>query len=453
MTTIVRPPGPPCPFFGLPIAKQIQRDLLGFYESARQTYGDVMHMQFGPYHDYTFFHPDAIQEVLIGKAKSFIRMKRPIEVLRQWNGDGLLITEGETWRRHRRLVQPAFQPSRIGRYVGSIVAANRELLDRWTSISDASHIDFEAGMTSLTMEITGRALFGTSLRGEAEEISRAVRTLSEVAVREMFMPFTLPDWLPLPGKAEKRRAIGVLDQLVRRFVSERRASSADAGDLLSMLLMAVDEEGDGQGLTDEQARDQCMTFFLAGHDTTAAGLTWIGWALATHPEAAQRAAAEVQKVIGKREPTYEDVPQLEYLSRVIKETLRRYPPAVGLVAREATQDVEIGGWHLPAGSLARVMTYTVHHDQRWFPDPQKFDPDRFAPGRAESIPHCAYLPFGAGPRACIGQGLATLEMTLFTAQLLQRFRLSPAAGQNEPLLDPRMSLRPVGGLYIRLERL
>ena len=449
-TPLARPPGPPCPLFGIPMARRIQRDILGFYEDARRTYGDVMHMQFGPYHDYTFFHPDAIQEVLVTKAKHFIRMRRPIEVLRQWNGDGLLITEGETWRRHRRLVQPAFQPSRLGRYLGSIVAANRELLDRWSSTSDTSHIDFEGGMTSLTMEITGRALFGTSLRGEADAISHAVRTLSKVAVREMFLPFTLPDWMPLPGKSDKRRAMRTLDQLVRRFLRERRANGVDAGDLLSMLLLAVDEEGDGKGLTDEQSRDQCVTFFLAGHDTTAAGLTWIGWALATNPEVAAKASEEVDRVLGNREPTYDDVPQLEYVARVIKETLRRYPPAVGLVARQATCDVEIGGWQLPADSLVRVMSYTVHHDERWFPDPQRFDPDRFLPERFESVPHCAYLPFGAGPRACIGQGLATLEMILFTAQFLQRFRVEPAVGQREPPLDPSMSLRPVGGLHLKL---
>ncbi|HND56063.1 MAG TPA: cytochrome P450, partial [Pirellulaceae bacterium] len=219
-----------------------------------------------------------------------------------------------------------------------------------------------------------------------------------------------------------------------------------------MLLAAVDEEGDGRGLTDEQVRDQCVTFFLAGHDTTASALLWVGWALASNPDVAERAAAEVDQVLGGREPTFEDAARLPFVGQVIKETLRRYPPAIGLVAREATEDVEIGGWKLRRGSLARVISYVVHHDERWFPNPLSFDPDRFGPERVDSIPRCAYLPFGAGPRACIGAGLATLEMTLFVAALLQRFRLRPVEGQREPKLDPSMSLRPIGGMRLRASR-
>lgn len=447
---IARPPGPASPWFGIPLAREIQRDILGFYERLRRTYGDVVHMRFGPYHDYTFFHPDQIHEVLSGQAKRFVRMRRPLEVLRQWNGEGLLITEGETWKRHRRLVQPAFQPSRLKRYSQAIVEESRLLLDGWNAPREGVDVDFESSMNSLTMAVAARTLFGTKLGAEQAGVARAVKTLSRVAVDEMFQPFTLPDWLPLPGKAEKRWAIRTLDQLVRRFIRQRRDEGRDAGDLLSMLLSAVDDEGDGQGLTDEQARDQCMTFFLAGHDTTASALLWVGWCLASHPQVAARAAAEVDVVIGAREPEFDDAARLTYLGQVIKETLRRYPPAVGLVARQTVEEVEIAGWKLPPGSLARVMSYTVHHDERWFPDPLKFDPDRFAPARAESLPHCAYLPFGAGPRACIGAGLATLEMTLFAAQLLRCFTLAPAPGQAEPRLDPSMSLRPVGGMRLRV---
>lgn len=448
--SVARPPGPRGSWLGIPLVREIERDVLGFYESLRRDHGDVVYLRLGPYHEYAFFHPAQVQDVLVTQARHFIRMRRPIEVLRQWNGDGLLITEGETWRRHRRLVQPAFQPSRLSRYTEAIVAANRECLDRWSSSARGSGVDFEGAMTELTMEITGRILFGTSLRVEAPELARAVRVLSQIAVAEMFSLFTLPDWLPLPGKADKRWAMRTLDQLVRRFIRERRSRGDDAGDLLSMLLLAVDEEGDGRGLTDEQARDQCVTFFLAGHDTTASALTWIGWTLASQRESTERAVAEVDQVLGGREPTFDDLPKLAHLGRCIKETLRRFPPAVGVIARQAAEDVEIGGWQLPRGSLARIMTYVLHHDERWFPEPHKFDPDRFAPERIESIPAGAYLPFGLGPRACIGAGLATLEMTLFAAQLLQRYRLAPAQDQAAPRLDPKMSLRPVGGLRLQL---
>ena len=450
---VSRPPGPPNRWFGLPLVKQLKHDLLGFYESMRRTYGDVVHMQFGWLHDHVFFHPDQIHEITSTQARRFIRMRRPIEVLRQWNGDGLLITEGEVWQRHRRIVQPAFHPSRLKSYSQAIVDESRVLLDAWSAAGANCELDFEGQMTALTMAVACRTLFGARVeQAEREVMAATVKSLSRIAVTEMFQPFAWPDWLPLPGKSEKRQAMRTLDQFVRRFIRERRADGRDAGDLLSMLLAAVDEEGDGRGLTDEQVRDQCVTFFLAGHDTTASALLWVGWALASNPDVAERAAAEVDQVLGGREPTFEDAARLPFVGQVIKETLRRYPPAIGLVAREATEDVEIGGWKLRRGSLARVISYVVHHDERWFPNPLTFDPDRFGPERVDSIPRCAYLPFGAGPRACIGAGLATLEMTLFVAALLQRFRLTPIEGQREPKLDPSMSLRPVGGMRLRVSR-
>ncbi len=466
---IARPPGPRDGACGLRLIGRIKRDILGFYNELHRQYGDAVYMRLGPYQDYNFFHPELIKEVLSTEAKHFIRMRRPIRVLRQWNGDGLLITEGETWLRHRRLVQPAFAPRRFAAYAEAMVAAARERLDAWVAqVSDvrrtllsasAAHqsppaasveIEFEQAMTDLTMEIIARTMFGAALGSEARELGSAVHVLSEVAVREMMTPFTLPDWLPLPGKAEKRWAMTTLDALVRRFIRDRRAGETDRGDLLSMLLLAVDEEGDRRGLTDEQVRDQCVNIFLAGHDTTAAGMTWIGWALAAHPEIAARAASEVDAALAGRDPTFADLPRLSYVGCVVKEALRHYPPAVAVFARQAVRDVQIGEWLLPRGAIARVTSYVVHHDERWFPNPEQFDPDRFAPGREEQIPPYACIPFGAGPRICIGNTFAMTEMTLLTAMLLQRFTLAPAAGQQTPELDVKMSLRPKGGLRLAL---
>jgi cytochrome P450 len=449
---VVRPPGPRDWACGLRLIGRIKRDILGFYTELHRQYGDAVYMRLGPYQDYNFFHPEPIKEVLSTQARHFIRMRRPLRVLGQWNGQGLLITEGETWLRHRRLVQPAFAPRRFSAYAEAMVAAARERLDGWSAQAAAAPlaIEFDQAMTDLTMEIIARTMFGAALGSDARELGEAVHVLSEVAIREMMAPFTLPDWLPLPGKAQKRWAMATIDALVRRFIRDRRASHADRGDLLSMLLLAVDEEGDGRGLTDEQARDQCVTIFLAGHDTTAAGMTWIGWALASHPEIAARAAAEVSAALGGRDPTFADLPRLAYVECVVKEALRHYPPAIGVFARQATSDVQIGQWVLPRGSIARVVSYVVHHDERWFPDPDAFDPDRFAAGREEQIPACAYLPFGAGPRMCIGYSFAMTEMTLLTAMLLQRFTLAPAAGQEAPELDVKMSLRPKGGLRLAL---
>lgn len=443
-----RPPGPADWTLGIRLARQIVSDLLDFYTNIQRQYGDIVYMRLGPYQDYSLFHPDLIREVLVEKAREFIRFEWPIGVLAQWNGEGLLISEGETWLRHRRILQPAFHRGRFYRYAEEITTATSKLLNRLEN--EQAAVDFEQAMTDLTTAVICRAMFGSDLGDERAQVRRAVGVLSRLAVHEMSTPVRLPDWLPLAGKQEKRWAMQTLDDTVRRFIRARRAAGTDQGDLLSMLLLAVDEEGDKRGLTDEQARDHCVTIFLAGHDTTAAGLIWVGWALASHPEIARRAAAEVDRVLGNRSPKFEDLPQLPLVECVVKETLRRWPPAPAVFPRRALHDMEIGGYPIPKGAIIRVWSYVVHHDPRWFPDPERFDPDRFAPGKAEQIPAGAYIPFGMGPRTCIGNNFAMTEMTLVTAMLLQRFEIAPADSQREPALEVAMSLRPRGGMRLRL---
>lgn len=442
------PPGPPTRWWGLPMIGEIQRDILGFYKRMQRDYGDSVFMQLGPYRDYSFFHPDQIHEVLIEKAKAFVRFKRPLDVLRQWNGDGVLITEGEQWLSHRRLLQPAFHVKRFGAYADAVVETATQRFHE--QAPRETTLDFETTMTDLTTAVICRTMFGTDLGNTVADMRRAVKILSHVAVQEMYQPFTWPDWLPLPGKADKRWAMQTLDQTIRGFIRQRRETGGDSGDLLSMLLLAADDEGDGRRLTDEQARDQCVTIFLAGHDTTAAGLTWLGWVLATHPEITEQAATEVEAVLAGRSPTFADLPRLGVIERLVKETLRLYPPAIAVFARQAVQDVDIGGWTVPRGGIVRLMTYITHHDPRWFPEPHRFDPDRFVPNRSAKLPPCAYIPFGAGPRVCIGQTFAMMEMTLIATLLLQRYHIKPGPEQSTPELNPSMSLRPVGGLRLTL---
>lgn len=437
-----RPPGPRDWALGLRTVARIKRDILKFYSQLHRDYGDCVYARLGPYHDYCFFHPDQVREVLVERAKAFVKMPRLTRVLRQWNGDGLLITEGDTWRRQRRLAQPAFHRDRFAGYADLMAAAAHEHLAHLSG-----EIDFERLATELTMDIITRTMFGAGLdAGERAELREAVHVLNDVALREMTAAVTLPDWLPLPGKGAKRRAMRALDAAVRKMIRARRAGGADAGDLLSMLLLAVDAEGDGKGLTDEEARDQCVNIFLAGHDTAAAGLTWVGWALAAHPAVAARAAQEVGEALGDRAPGYADLPKLKYLERVVKEALRHRPPAIGAFARQATADTEIGGWVVPKGTIVRVLSWVTHHDPRWYPEPGTFDPDRFAPGRVEALPPGAYFPFGLGPRGCIGSQFAMTELILLTAMVLQRVVLTPAPGQAEPVPVAGMSLRPANGL-------
>jgi cytochrome P450 len=442
------PPGPPDWFLGLGHLRKIRANLLNFYQGLARTYGDCVYLRLGPYPTYLFFHPEQIREVLVTKVRHFAKMTHVRRVLGQLDGDGLVLSEGDLWLRQRRLVQPAFHPRRFAGYASVMVECAGELLQRWRQQGPGER-DFDREMTDLTLEIVSRTLFGSQLPGQVKaDVGRAVGLLSANFLRELQAPLRLPDWLPLPGKRRKRWAIRFLDETVRGLIRERRAKGQDAGDLLSMLLLAVDEEGDGGGMSDEQARDEALTLFIAGHDTSAAGLVWTWFVLARQPEALDRARREVADVLAGRPATADDLPRLAWLERVVKEALRLYPPAIGVFTREVIADVEIGGYPLGKGSLVQILSYVTQRDPRWFDDPEKFDPDRFAPGRIERLPPFAWFPFGGGPRGCVGNHFAMMELVLVTATLLQAGRPTWPAGQAEPVLRPQLSLRPQGGLRL-----
>jgi cytochrome P450 len=272
------------------------------------------------------------------------------------------------------------------------------------------------------------------------------RILSETTFREVVSLFALPDWLPLPSKRRKRWALQTLDHLICEIIRDRRASGEDEGDLLSRLLLAVDEAGDSRGMTDQQARDEAKSLFLAGHDTVAAALTWAWYAVARHPGVEGRLRQEVEAVLGERPATIEDLPRLQYTGMVVKETLRLYPPLWDLTTREAVSDVELGGYELPKGSWIALAPYVTQRDPRFFANPDQFDPERFAAGRAEQIPPYAYVPFGAGPHVCIGNTFAIMEMTLVVSTIVQQFRVALAPSQREVELEPDIMIRPKGGL-------
>jgi cytochrome P450 len=438
------PPGPRDWFFGFPQVRQIRADPLGYYDRLARQYGDIVSIRFGPIPAYVYFHPDQIKEVLITRARQIRRFRRPLDVLAQWNGKhSVIVTEGDEWLRQRRLAQPAFHPRRFGKY-GEVVAA---VTERWLQQRQQSRgqaFDVAPEMTDLALAIGTRTLFGVDVAAEAPRIGEAINVLSPIAVREFTQPFTLPDWLPLPGKARKRWAIRYLDDTVRGIIRHWRAEGQDHGDLLSMFMLAVDEEGDGRSMTDEEARDSLVTMLLAGHDTTAAGLMWIWYVLATHLDVEARVAAEVDATLGTRRPTADDLPRLTYTAQVVKETLRLYPPVPILFTRQAMTDLEIGGYRVRKGSLLQMFPWVTQRDPRWFVQPEKFDPDRFAPGQAEQLPQFAYFPFGGGPRVCIGSALAMMTMTLVTATVMQRLRLRLAPDQGPVGVQVLMSLRPRG---------
>ena len=445
-----RPPGPRSGLFGLRLASRMFKDYPGFHRQLQRDHGDAAWFRVGPYRDYVFSHPDLIREVLVSKARSFVRWQRGMRVFAKAHGQSVLITEGAVWQRQRRMLQPVFAPRRFDGYARQIGAASAQALDA-VRTDGVTPIDFEQAMTTLTMDVIMRTMFSSEAPEDAAAAGAAVQVLSRAALNEMFLPFEVPDWVPLPWRPATRRALRSLDALVWRLLRERRADPRPYEDLLAMLMSAADDEGDGGRLSDQEVRDQCMTMFLAGHETTATGLGWWGWAMATHPEIAQRAAAEVDAALGGRVPTHADLPRLPYLMQTIKETLRLRPPAAALFTREAVEDVQIGPWLLPRGSLVLITPYVVHHDERWFPSPERFDPDRFAPERADAIPRGAYLPFGVGQRVCIGNNFALMEMAQIAAMLLQRFEFAWPAHEAAPHPRLHVTLRPEGGLRLVLK--
>lgn len=448
---IARPPGPRGRFFGLGLLRQMQIDLLGFWSAAQQTYGDTVYIPMAGRDTYAFMHPDQIREVLVDKASSFIRYKRHMEVLSEVHGQSVLISEGDTWRKQRRTLQPGFSPKRYEGYAQQMTESASAVLDQLPCDGSVA-LDFEHAMNMLAMDVILRTMFSATTPSDTAGIEHAVRLLSRIAHREMFLPASLPDWLPLPEKRAKRKAVRLLDDLIWNHIRARRASGEVRNDLLGMLLTATDTEGDASLMSDEEVRDQLMTAFLAGHETTASGLTWAGWVLASHPGIAQQAAREVDQALQGRTPGFADLASLPFLGQVIKETLRLYSPAPGVFMRCAIADVQIGSWLVPKGALVSILSTVPHRDARWFTDPDRFDPERFAPEAAKLIPRGAYFPFGTGPRVCIGNSFATMEMTLILAMLLQRYSVRPAPGQQQPALRLHVTMRPEGGMRLVLAK-
>jgi cytochrome P450 len=450
MTKIARPPGPRDHLFGLRVLRRMQSEFPGFWYDLQRRYGDTVYMRLMHLHHYTFMHPDQIREVLVDKAQSTVRYERHMEVLGQLQGQSLLTTEGEVWKKQRRTLLPGFSPKRFAQYAGQMTQAAAEMLERLPA-DGKTPIDFEHTMNMLAADVILRTMFSARVSQDMGDIEHAVRLLSQIGYEEMLQPFSLPDWLPFPRKRAKRKALRLLDNMIWSHVHARRAAPGAGEDLLGMLLSAADQEGDGAVLSDQEVRDQLMTIFLAGHETTAAALAWASWNLAAHPEIAAKAAAEVDQVLGERMPTFADLAHLPWLGMIVKETLRVHSPAAGVFMRRAVEDVQIGQWLVPRGSVITMLSVLPHMDGRWFPDPKQFDPARFDPAARHDIPRGAYFPFGAGPRVCIGNSFAVMEVTLVLAMLLQRFEIRPAAGQAEPAIRMQVTLRP-DGLRLALQQ-
>jgi len=390
--------------------------------------------------------PKDLEYVFVTHNRDFVKSIM-FRAFRPFGGNGIFLSEGEFWLRQRRLMQPAFHRSRIAAYGDTMASFAERLSDEW---SDGQILDMQPQMTRLTMEIVAKTLFDADIRREAGElgpkIARAFECLNE---RLGSLWLLLPDTVPVPVNLRLHRAVRELDVVVYRMIAEHRATGEDRGDLLSMLLQAQDED-DGSRMTDRQVRDESMTSFVAGHETTATALTWAWYLVAQHPEVEARLVAELDAELAGRTPNAEDVPRLNYTKMIVDETLRLYPPVPGL-GREALVDCELGGYTIPRGTSLILGMWTLHRDPRYFEDPDEFRPERWEDGLAERLPRFAYYPFGGGPRQCIGASFAMMEAMLVLATIAQRFHLELVPGQDlTPWVAP--TVRPKHGLKMRVMR-
>jgi cytochrome P450 len=421
------------------------RDPLAFLREMPRRYGDVVNIALGPMSIVLVSHPDLVEEILVTQNKRWLKDKY-LKLLHPVLGDGLLSSEGDFWRRQRRLAQPAFHRDRIAGYAEVMAQRAEELADRWSARSGEKR-DVHADMMRLTLEIVAETLFGTNVEAQAEIVGQALEgTLAYVASPlEFFLP-QLRD-VKTPNRRRFDKGVVDLDKVVYGIIEARRKSpNPEARDLLAMLANARDE--DGKGMSDRQLRDECMTLFLAGHETTALNLSWTFWLLSQNPDKEKKLYEELRDVLGDRSPTLADVPSLPYTAHVLMESLRLYPPAWSL-GREAKEDNDVGGYRVPAGEQVWFCPWSIQRDTRWFSRPDEFRPERWENDFAKSLPKYAYFPFGGGPRLCIGQAFAQIEGVLLLATLCRSFRLE-IDRRDAPTPEPSVTLRPKRGLRARI---
>jgi cytochrome P450 len=390
-------------------------------------YGDVVYMHMGGEDVFLLSDPRHIRDVLVTHQRSFIK-GRGLERAKRLLGTGLLTSEGAAHLRQRRLIQPAFHRDRIASYAAVMTGYADRVRTSWT---DGADVDVAQEMMRLTLAIVGKTLFDTDVEAHARDVGAAMTAVME-SFWTLMLPFAhLIERLPVPRLRRSRAARAELDAIIYRMIAERRRSPGDRGDLLSMLLEAQDEEGlerpQDRGMTDLQVRDEAMTIFLAGHETTANALTWTWYLLSGAPDVEARLHDEVDRVLGGKLPTVADIGSLPFVERVVTESMRLYPPA-WIVGRRTIEPYPIDEYLLPERALVLFSPYIVHRDARYFPEPDRFLPDRWTPELKASLPPFAYLPFGGGPRRCIGESFAWMEMVLVLSTLAQRWRLSLVPG-------------------------
>lgn len=425
---------------------ELRRHRLAFLVKLVQRHGPIVRFRLGPLICHLLTEPAHLEHVLKGQHRRYSKKTRGFSKLTPLLGQGLLISEGDFWLRQRRIAQPAFHRERIAGMAAAMAEESEALATRWAA-QRGQRVAVLDDLMALTLRIAGRTMFGADLGSEAAEVGEALGVALHWANDQMTRALPIPPALPTRSSRQFVKARATLDRVVEGVIAQRRRDGGDRGDLLSMFMATRDEET-GESMNDRQLRDEVMTLLMAGHETTANGLAWAFALLSQHPDIARRLRDEIRTALGERRPTLGEVMALPLLDRVVDEVLRLYPPAWS-IGRRAEQEDELGGFHIPKHSLVIPNVYLAHRNPSYWPNPEGFDPDRFLEGESEKRPRFAYLPFGGGPRQCIGNSFALLEMKLALAIVLQRLELAlPPGARPEP--EPGITLRPLGGLTMQV---
>lgn len=426
---------------------RMRADPLRFYCEMTREYGDLFRWDIGPMTLHVITHPDHVRHVLVDQAKNYPR-SRFTRMVSMVTGNGLVVTEGELWRRQRRLIQPAFRRASLDGFFDLMTRATASMLESWQpNAASGESIDVSEEMVKIALRIVGEALFSMDLTADTGQISESVRIAMEYLDYRFNNVFAPPLLIPTPRNLRFKRALAQSDKLIWDAIRQRHESSQPHCDLLQMLMSARDEET-GEAMSDRQVRDEAATFLGAGHETTAMALTWTFTLLSKHPDVRDRLREEVDRVLSGRVPQLADMTQLQLTRRVIEESMRLYPP-VWALSKEALAEDEVGGYHIPAGSLILMMQYLTHRMPEFWPNPERFDPDRFLPEAVTRRHRFAYFPFGGGPHLCVGLEFAMQEAIVVLAMTMQRYDVDLLAG-HVVVPDPIFTLRPRDRVLARI---
>ncbi|MEX2287415.1 MAG: cytochrome P450 [Planctomycetaceae bacterium] len=435
--------------FPLGCLAAFRRDPLGFLLQASRNYGDVVRLRFGPVVAHLVNHPDYAAHVLQHHWRNYDKDTRSVAKIRATCGDSLLSTDGELWRRHRRLIQPAFQLQTLDQHVPVVASATAEMLDRWEEPARAGRsVNIVSEMARVTLNIAARILFGSDVSGETDAIERSLTIILNDTWRRVESLFDATAFSSMFHRREFREAVKAIDAVVYRLIESRRRSGTATPDLLSILIRARDDEN--APLSDRELRDATITLLLAGHETTANALAWAMHLVSEFRNVDGKLRHESRSVLGNRPPVPGDLDRLEYAAMVFSETIRLYP-SIWILERRVVVDDEIAGYRIPAGSMLLISPYVLHRNPEFWPEPERFEPERFSRDGVLDRPQNAFLPFGLGPHQCIGRFMAQMVAQVILAMVAQRFRLRRATDA-APAPLPGITLRHANALWMSLER-